>query len=77
MWRNSELVKSQIKDLQSKNLDAVKASTQLVGKLLRHVKGQSRGAKGGNGVQTHKQSFSLCGRCNKRHKESECPANCK
>ena len=82
MVRNSELVKSQIKDLQSKNLDAVHvgARNQPVRKPPR--RGQGRGAQGRHtgsqyhSVKTHKPSFPLCTQCNQRHEqiESECPA---
>ena len=82
MVRNSELVKSQIKDLQSKNLDAVHvgASNQPVRKPPR--RGQGLGAQGRHtgsqyhSVKTHKPSFPLCNQCNQRHEqiESECPA---
>lgn len=67
MSRNSELVKNQIKDLQSKNLDAVKVRQYgLGGKQYSHRKPPQAKPKD--------TTYDECGSCKLRHRPGNCPA---
>ena len=72
MARNSELVKSQIKDLQSKNLDSVQQKQS----KPKHATSRGRGGYRGNSGRTSHSCTQkvLCDRCNQRHEENDCPA---
>ena len=74
MARNSELVKSQIRDQQATTLDAV--STHRFS-----ARRQTGRGKGGNSYNTtrkatqYDQRMDKCGRCNRRHGDhGACPA---
>ncbi|KAK3101745.1 hypothetical protein FSP39_006077 [Pinctada imbricata] len=73
MARNSELVKSQIKDLQSHNLDAVKTHNRTQGANARFRQGQGRG-RGNKPQQRKPASYPVCDRCNRKHPANQCPA---
>lgn len=65
MARNSELVKNQIKDLQSKNLDAVKVRQYGLG-------GKQYGHRKPPQAKPKDTTYDECGSCKLRH----CPGNC-
>ncbi|XP_056014988.1 uncharacterized protein K02A2.6-like [Ostrea edulis] len=84
MARNSELVKSQIRDLQSKNLDAVRVKRHTQdpphqvnrGRGAQRTRGgQSSRGRGSNNQNRQNANLPLCGACNCKHYEGQCPAH--
>lgn len=84
MARNSELVKSQIRDLQSKNLDAVRVKRHTQdpphqvnrGRGAQRTRGgQSSRGRGSNNQNRQNANLPLCGACNRKHYEGQCPAH--
>ena len=78
--RNSELVKSQVKDLQSKNLDAVsthptRQNTQNRGSSSAWRRGATGGRHNRGQRKNQQAKGPLCDRCNQHHDEGQCPAN--
>lgn len=66
MARNSELVKNQIKDLQSKNLDAVKVRQYGLG-------GKQYGHRKLPQAKPKDTTYDDCGSCKLRHRPGNCP----
>ncbi|KAK3085333.1 hypothetical protein FSP39_001659 [Pinctada imbricata] len=80
MARNSELVKSQIKDLQSNNLDAISHPKQ---NTSRSQAASGSGARGYTRGQGHRRGqrqphyprqTKPCTACNRKHPPQQCPA---
>ncbi|KAL5017318.1 hypothetical protein ScPMuIL_006907 [Solemya velum] len=75
MARNSELVKTQIKDLEVRNLDAVRQHKPRSAASYRNSNSTSRGRQ-----PQHRQgrqrnvTIELCDKCNRQHGDAVCPA---
>ena len=77
--RNSELVKSQIKDLESKSLDAVKAKPVIKPKPGFNFNRTNQGQRGGaqrrpNATGQRSEPKYTCANCNRVHPQGQCPA---